>query len=226
MLDLVPYLDQELEVSAGTSGHWALRLAEAVPEFPVLVRPVGCLLDLAALPKAVIDACAPEPSMEKVCPSDDGRGDEDLSPESQAGAVEGVDGRDHCLARLNQQLVSPVPEPGLGIEIGPYEQEGGHLLFGGRAGRAMLSAQPDLADLAVVDCARRSREMRQDLLIIVASSREHPFDDRDLPPLQLSLDSSRHRLSRPRIRRTSRSARTPAQIAPACPAPACPCRSA
>lgn len=91
--------------------------------------------------------------------------------------------RDHRFPRLDQQLVAPEAKSRLGIDLRPVRKKSIQFIFRRSFGGLVPCAGSDLRDTRMIDRARRPREVRQNVLVVVAPTRQHRFDQRDLPPL-------------------------------------------
>lgn len=179
VLDLVPDLKQEADIRGNPARDRASGMVETPLQVPVSL--LSTPRPTVGIP--IIYAFASEPGVQQIGPADHGGNDKQLGPESQARAVESMNGGDHRLARLYEQLVAPSAETSLGVMIRPGADECVQLLRRRGPDCLVLFVFSDLAYQAMIDRAAGPGELGKDVLLIpeLCLLRQHRLDDSHLP---------------------------------------------
>lgn len=101
---------------------------DALAQFPIFLGSGWRALNDATFFVAVINAFALVIGVHQIGPRYDRGDDEEFGPEVEASAIKCVDGRNHGLARFDQQFVALKVEAGGGINVRPTVEEGVQLI--------------------------------------------------------------------------------------------------
>src|SRR5262249_53818246 len=128
---------------------------QAVGQVPIPIGPAARLDDslqtALVFHVAVVDALALEPRMEEIGPTDDDGDDEEFGSEGEPSAIERMDSRDHGLASLDEQLVTPQAEAGFRVHLRPSRQKAVQLLLARRFNGGVFLARSDFGYDAMID---------------------------------------------------------------------------
>src|ERR1700722_10124083 len=130
-------------------------MLETLGELPILICAARGLSDvlLAAFFSCVpvVDPFALKPCMKEVGPGDDRGHNEKLGAESQPAAVECVNGSNHRLPGLDEQLVAPERKAGFGVNFRPGCDETVQFVLRRSFRRSMLGSAPDFSNGTMID---------------------------------------------------------------------------
>lgn len=184
VLDLVPDLEEELQVLLCAALYRATGMPKAFSKFPVSVRSLTGRVPVVS----VVDPLPPKPGVQEIGPGNHCGDEEYLAPKGQSGAVERLDGGDHRLSCLQQQLVTPDAQARFPVKLRPAREE--VVQFGIESGwnAAVNLALADLTDESMIDGPRRPGEIGENVLVNTefGTSGEHCLHEGDLPLLKAS----------------------------------------